>query len=452
MRNENAKIAEIAGPVASDKPRLLIMGDESGIEPRLCGFASTTDPGADVDAVVLGRGVDAGAYSVLHRHGKLLLPILDASGGGLPRADAVLDGFSNAAVTEALTELEPLRERLDALPPMPVSQDRDAMTALSLAVTRACTLEPKYAPDQPECVCYPLLSGLPEVRPMLEELASSQLLARRYFDRLHSCPVCDSSRLNVREECEECRSSNISEESLVHHYRCAFQASERRFEVGEKLICPKCRRELRHFGVDYDKPGCILTCTDCGHDSSDPAVGFLCLDCGTHSEGDRVDTRPWYHYEPTPDAQAAVDAGILPFSTLESIISHYRGAYALRDFLTLLQFQRSVVQRYERPLTLVELEIRNVEALRRESGARSMNRAFAMLAEIVSETLRRSDAVAATGTSLYILLPETDALHTQLLGERIIAEARKTLAVALDISYRAVANEELEALIESLGS
>ena len=179
MRNENAKIAEIAGPVASDKPRLLIMGDESGIQPRLGGFVSTTDPGADVDAVVLGPGADAGVYSVLYRHGKLLLPILDASGSSLPRADAVLDGFSNTAVTEALSELEPLRESLDALPPMPVSQDRDAMTALSLAVTRACAIEPNYAPDQPECICYPLLSGLPEVRPMLEELASTQLLARR---------------------------------------------------------------------------------------------------------------------------------------------------------------------------------------------------------------------------------------------------------------------------------
>ena len=43
------------------------------------------------------------------------------------------------------------------------------------------------------------------------KLAENGLLRPIFFDRLHECGQCSSARLNVREECPECHSANLSE-------------------------------------------------------------------------------------------------------------------------------------------------------------------------------------------------------------------------------------------------
>ena len=32
---------------------------------------------------------------------------------------------------------------------------------------------------------------------------------------------------------------------------------------GGDLVCPKCNRQLRHIGVDYEKPSKLFTCFNC---------------------------------------------------------------------------------------------------------------------------------------------------------------------------------------------
>lgn len=130
-----------------------------------------------------------------------------------------------------------------------------------------------------------------------ERLAAHGLLSRQFADRVHVCSRCQSSRLNAREECPSCRSPALHETPLLHHFACAHQDVEAKFRQGSKLVCPKCRAELIHYGADYERTANALTCEPCGKPTDQPAVGFVCIDCGRHSDGEAMPTRDLHRYE-----------------------------------------------------------------------------------------------------------------------------------------------------------
>ena len=164
------------------------------------------------------------------------------------------------------------------------------------------SLRPTRAAQSKSCTRYGGFYSALEVANVAEKLARRGLLRKEFFDRYHNCPHCESSRLNVREECPSCRSSHLSEEAIIHHFRCAYQASEDEFRSDRELVCPKCRQHLRHYGSDYDEPGHVFVCSDCDHVGSDVSVGFVCFDCGAHTDGDAMPKRDIYSYHLTDAA------------------------------------------------------------------------------------------------------------------------------------------------------
>lgn len=102
----------------------------------------------------------------------------------------------------------------------------------------------------------------------------------RFIDRLHYCPHCYSSHLLFAESCPKCRSSNIREEAVLHHFRCANVSPESTYAYDGQLRCPKCRHFLRHIGVDYDRPASVYTCQDCNETFMTPKMKVVCGDCG----------------------------------------------------------------------------------------------------------------------------------------------------------------------------
>ncbi|MBB6354060.1 hypothetical protein ACFFTN_03530 [Aminobacter aganoensis] len=125
-------------------------------------------------------------------------------------------------------------------------------------------------------------------RLIAEALANRGWLERQFVDRHHQCDSCGSHRLVVREECPKCRSANLDESPLIHHYSCAQLGPEAEFRNGNALVCPKCRKQLRNYGKDYDKPGNVQVCGGCRYATSEPAIGFVCQDCGAGVDGQRV--------------------------------------------------------------------------------------------------------------------------------------------------------------------
>lgn len=148
---------------------------------------------------------------------------------------------------------------------------------------------------------------------MLTEAYKNGFLTRNYADTSHLCHKCSSGFLNYREECPKCGGHNLQVRSLIHHFRCAYVASEDHFQKGEKMICPKCNTELKNTGVDYDKPSKIFYCRkqDCRYEFQKPLIGVRCINCKTEQSPSELKIEKIYNYEIT---SKAIDDLIKPHS------------------------------------------------------------------------------------------------------------------------------------------
>ena len=103
---------------------------------------------------------------------------------------------------------------------------------------------------------------------------------QEFVERVHLCPNCKNSHLIYAECCPKCDSSNVNEEPMLHHFRCANISPESTYVYDDKLRCPKCRQYLHHIGVDYDRPTDVHTCGDCGHTFIHTKMKVRCANCG----------------------------------------------------------------------------------------------------------------------------------------------------------------------------
>jgi hypothetical protein len=264
------------------------------------------------------------------------------------------------------------------------------------------------------------------------------MLRRRFFERLHICQNCDSSRLHAREVCVKCHSSHLAEHSLIHHYACGCQAVQTLFEVGTGYICPKCRKELRHYGVDYDKPGKVMCCQSCGDIMTEPEVEFLCLDCRRSTPGEHAGFRDWYQYDLLPDGVAAVKSGRL--ATADSIDDRRRGL-TLRDFRLLVSHSLSVAQRTGRPLSAARLTVDTVD-LAEKIGQRGVEEVCGLLREVAVQKVREYDIATTLADAVLVCMPETDEGAAKAALDRfrsaILAAVRPKLRITTQIF---IANE-----------
>lgn len=403
------------------------------------------------DAVILleGVGIDdlCGELAVRHR---LVVPMINATGDSGIRGIQMNLPDDAIAVEQIASATAELRRRLGGLPGPLNPADAAGLQVLALAYAEDVDITAVWAGDRSEMVRYPLLQGVAGARDILELLAGADLLSRTPFDTLHQCGDCGSSRLNVREECPACRSSNIVEEENVHHYRCAHIGPESTFEKERTLICPKCSTELRHYGVDYDRPGATRHCHDCGHTSDEPEVGFVCTDCGAHTAGEAIGRRAWYHYALTTAGINAVTVGVLPTRSLADTFSRVMGTYSPRDVSLVLEIMTSAANRYERPLSTFRLEIENRADLEASNSGAEVERIFALIAKLISEALRTCDMVAVKNDILYIMLPETEEDAATFAFQRIRDTIAETIEDKVELNIQGYSGEAIADFLEKL--
>jgi len=111
-------------------------------------------------------------------------------------------------------------------------------------------------------------------------LESGYIEPVKFVERIHLCPVCQSSVLLFTECCGKCQSSNIKEEDMIHHFRCANISPESEYQYDGELRCPKCKRFLQHIGIDYDRPAKVYTCNECGAAQMHSGMKVICAVCG----------------------------------------------------------------------------------------------------------------------------------------------------------------------------
>jgi len=119
------------------------------------------------------------------------------------------------------------------------------------------------------------------LRKMVKELMELGYIEPvKFVERIHLCPACQSSVLLFTECCGKCQSSNIKEEDMIHHFRCANISPESEYQYDGELRCPKCKHFLRHIGIDYDRPAKVYTCGECGATQLHSGMKVICAVCG----------------------------------------------------------------------------------------------------------------------------------------------------------------------------
>ena len=422
---------------------LLVLGGAVGDLPQLDGLTYSSDPSQAYAGVAVVGPVTADELARdLAVRRQVMTPIMDFSGSLDVRADFAAPAPIPDALRAGLSAFVPILRRLEELPDSSASPDAYALAVLGLAYSRQTNIRAAWAPQRPQGVHYPLLAGVPGPRDLLAQLHDAELLRRRFFDRTHVCENCDSARLNAREVCTACQSSNLHEEALVHHYRCGHQAPERDF-LTQGYVCPKCNQTLNHFGVDYDKPGSVMVCGECGAVDNDPKVRFGCMDCGHETPGQSIASSDWFHYELTEGGIEAVRSGVLPHLGFERLLEAYRQTRPLREFVALVEHDLDTAKRYKRPFALVIVRVENIDELRATLGLREMGRVFAILVERIVEILRETDLVTAHRDEILLAMPETAPENSAVALERLRESVAESIEAGVRLDFQVVDRDEV---------
>lgn len=341
--------------------------------------------------------------------------------------DSLLDGKTDLGhLQPILSFTEPITEKSKKLEPLQTEhfEVRLTLRLLRFLYTRDTRLLPIRDATSRTGYTYPFLAL--HLRPddqarmfdVLDLAEREGLLSGRFVDRFHLCPECLSAFLNFRETCPACGSPNLKREDLIHHFVCAYIAPESDFLHGEDLICPKCHRQLRHIGVDYDRPSVLYTCRTCGHEFQTPVVRVLCFQCGSDHLVENLLEKVVKEYELTSKGQNAALSGFT--LTLRTLIQ-IDGVVDYETFKAFLRHEIERVRRTERPSSLAYFEFSNSEDLYLKIGERR-TRVFEEIARVIRENIRGSDILSYLNErTLLFLYPETPVEGTQIALNRITA-------------------------------
>ena len=149
------------------------------------------------------------------------------------------------------------------------------------------------------------------------------LRVHKFVAKEHLCPKCNHSHLIYTECCPKCGSSDLKIENIIHHFRCANVSPESTYNRGGMLICPKCHRQLRHIGVDYDRPATIYTCKTCDNTFASPITKATCCYCESTNEVQNLIPHNILLFEITAEGIRALTEGGVNFSQFVNVYDNY---------------------------------------------------------------------------------------------------------------------------------
>jgi len=90
------------------------------------------------------------------------------------------------------------------------------------------------------------------------------------------CNQCDSVQVTQVFSCPACNGSNFKNTKLLEHYECGDISEEIKYEND---LCPKCRKQIKVLGVDYQVIKNHFICNSCNEIFSEVDSSYLCLKC-----------------------------------------------------------------------------------------------------------------------------------------------------------------------------
>ncbi|MBE0512190.1 hypothetical protein IBX38_03975 [Candidatus Bathyarchaeota archaeon] len=144
---------------------------------------------------------------------------------------------------------------------------------------------------------------------LLRSLFEAGVLKRELYDKIVYCPSCNTANVSMHYCCPHCKSFDIRKSALIEHIQCGYIDTEEKFRKDDKLVCPRCRKELTKPGVDYHKAGVWCTCNECGKSFDIPVPAHFCRDCHRNFSFEESLYRDVYSYSLTPEAMKEATLG-----------------------------------------------------------------------------------------------------------------------------------------------
>lgn len=151
---------------------------------------------------------------------------------------------------------------------------------------------------------------------VFEEIEKYGILRREFYDSGLACPSCGSLKVSIKFRCPSCGSTDIDKGEAIEHLYCGHIDKYGEFARGEKMICPKCRRELKALGVDYRKKGLFFKCGICPNIMPMPIYNYTCGGCGESSTANYLDIKKFYTFVVESKDNKLLDAWVTNFNFL----------------------------------------------------------------------------------------------------------------------------------------
>jgi diguanylate cyclase (GGDEF)-like protein len=261
---------------------------------------------------------------------------------------------------------------------------------------------------------------------LLESLAEAGCLSRELLDKVDLCPYCLHGSLRLRRLCPYCRSSLIIRKEVLHHFRCGWVGIEDEAEHGTDLMCPKCKKHLRHIGVDYERASESHYCTTCEKIFAQPLEEFLSIPCGRQIPKDGIMIHPVFVYRMTQNGEEAVAKQSFDGVQLQKgIVEHNYNLYTREYMATRLHELVNRYLRYRAGFSVALVSIDHFSELVRDQGHLEAATAVKLMAAIIKGETRGVDLPGLFDDHTFILLlPQTDYKGAQVFAKRYVERIR----------------------------
>ncbi|MEM2385365.1 MAG: hypothetical protein QXO67_00120 [Candidatus Bathyarchaeia archaeon] len=154
-----------------------------------------------------------------------------------------------------------------------------------------------------------ILGSPSKVEEFLNRLYAVGILKRRLYDKIIYCPNCGSQNISTHYCCPYCKSFNIQKGSLIEHVKCGYMDVEENLLKDGKLVCPKCKEELKRPEVDYRRAGIWCTCRECGKSFDIPVPRHFCRECQSKFTFEDAEIKDVYTYTLNENVRDEITAG-----------------------------------------------------------------------------------------------------------------------------------------------
>lgn len=275
---------------------------------------------------------------------------------------------------------------------------------------------------------YPLLDCLKieDDQNLLAQWRQSDIIKeQKLVDRVRQCPRCDSEHLNYVDICPRCKSIDISSNISLHCFTCGHVGEQAEFQLDTALRCPTCLTQLRHIGVDYDRPLERFHCGSCDHRFIEGQVVANCHEQHQHSP-DQLKERRIYRYELGPAAEQIASLGRI----FDNRALQWGESTSIENFSWLLRWSNASAQRHDHQHVLLFLNWQGVAEAITQLGE---DRALAQIAELQSRlhsVIRQTDVFAEIDADKAAIL----LCHTSLKWLDQIAQKLASIEAVNDSS------------------